>query len=141
MLFRSHSHLFGEALRASAIVAAGTALLQFGAAWQFFRLSQGRRAMPWFLLYLFVAWIVPLLLGAIAGLAHWQGGAEVLASVSPVTGLTISAAAGADEHVGFSVGLSLLLAALFHAGCWREMGRIEARVAREAAAPQGATSG
>jgi hypothetical protein len=72
------------------------ALAHFGLARQYFELAFGRKAAPFFLLFLFLAWLVPLLIGAVFALA---GAGTTLAppvmSLSPFVG--IAAAAFPDD--------------------------------------------
>ena len=69
----------------------------FGLALQFFQLRFGKRGTTFLALFLFVAWILPLLVGSIAAAGSGGPGnnqakiGAVLASLSPVAGIALSA--------------------------------------------------
>ncbi len=68
----------------------------FGLALQYFQIRFGKRASIFMALFLFAAWILPLLVGSIAaaGAARSGGSAvvgEILASLSPIAGIALSA--------------------------------------------------
>jgi hypothetical protein len=93
---------------------------QFGLGRQYFELAFGRKAQPLFLLYLFLVWLVPLLVGALLGMA---GGGNQLTpavmSISPVAGIATAAFPGIMLRQGMVQGeidLSQLVALVSAAG-------------------------
>jgi hypothetical protein len=78
-----------------AIAAGVLVVAYFGLAHQFFSLRFGPRGKIYFGLFLFLAWIVPLLAGSIVGLASgpmYSGReSEVIFGLSPVAGLGLTA--------------------------------------------------
>ena len=76
----------------------------FGLAAQFFLLRFGRRGSGYFVLFLFLAWVVPLILGVITlvGQPGNSGPSQYLFALSPVVGL------GLGSGVWMGVGNSLL---------------------------------
>ena len=97
----------------------------FGLALQFFLLRFGRRGANYFSLFLFLAWVVPLVAGTIVVLAEFRGGggpAQIIYAISPVAGigLTSGAAAGSASGPDFravaaaAITPSLLFAFVFN---------------------------
>jgi hypothetical protein len=85
------------------------AVAQFGLARQYFELAFGRKAQPLFMLYLFLVWLVPLLVGALLAMA---GGGDRLTppvmSISPLAGIVVSAwPAGMAAQGGIAPDFSL----------------------------------
>ena len=70
-----------------AIAAAG--VLCFGFGLQFFALKFRRRAMPYFVLFLFVAWFLPLMVAGLLGHSFGSSVAETMFSVSPIVGVVL----------------------------------------------------
>ena len=69
----------------------------FGMALQYFLLRFGRRGVTYFALFLFLAWLVPLVAGTVLAMASMRGdgGAEsqILFSLSPIPGIGMVASA------------------------------------------------
>ncbi|MGO9598595.1 MAG: hypothetical protein ACLP7Q_11450 [Isosphaeraceae bacterium] len=79
-------------------------VVYFGLAAQFFLLRFGRRGSGYFVLFLFLAWVVPLILGVITlvGQPGNSGPSQFLFALSPVVGLSLG------SGVWMGVGNSLL---------------------------------
>jgi hypothetical protein len=75
----------------------------FGLALQYFNLRFGARAKMYFGLFLFLAWLLPLIGGTIVSMASMYGRAETPAqfvfSLSPVAGIGMSAAGSTEMSV------------------------------------------
>jgi hypothetical protein len=75
----------------------------FGLAAQFFLLRFGRRGISYFALFLFLAWVVPLIVGVITmfGQPGNSGPTQFLIALSPIAGLTLSSGLGmgAGNHL------------------------------------------
>ena len=93
-------------------IAAATVAL-FGWSLQYFALAFGRRAMPYFMLFLFFTWVMPLLVGGLLGLS---ADAEIGALV---TRLCPIAAVISPNPV--SLGYLAVLAAVF----WMKTAAVE----------------
>ena len=85
----------------SLAIAAGVLVVAyFGLAHQYFALRFGRRSQIYFPLFLFFAWLMPLVAGTIAGIAAMSSGpdsdqaSQVLFSLSPVVGIGALAGVG-----------------------------------------------
>ena len=72
------------------------AVAYFGFSRQYFELTFGKRAAPYFLLFLFFAWLVPVIAGTIVAMSRWGEDASLpILSLSPIVG--IAAASGFDN--------------------------------------------
>jgi hypothetical protein len=104
----------------------------FGLAWQFFRLWAGKRALALFGLFLFLAWVVPVVLGAIAAAAGGsQGAGEILLALSPLAGIALTAGV-ADTAPDMAVRAAALVPALALAFLFNNLVTIAYRRAKRA---------
>lgn len=85
--------------------AAAATVAVFGWALQYFALAFGRRAMPWFMLFLFCTWVMPLLIGGLLGLTTNADLGTLVTRLCPI------AAVGSPNAV--SLGFIGVLAAVF----------------------------
>ena len=69
----------------------------FGMAFQYFLLRFGRRGATYFALFLFLAWLVPVVAGTVLAMASMQGDggteSQILFSLSPIPGIGMVASA------------------------------------------------
>jgi hypothetical protein len=65
------------------------AVLSYGWSLQYFHLRYGRRAQPYFALFLFIVWVVPIIVGALL-MASGSKDAGVLMGASPIIGIAMS---------------------------------------------------
>ncbi len=91
----------------------------FGLAAQFFQMTSARRGAAWFGLFLFVAWLVPLVVGTIAGAASsGRDAALFIVSLSPVAGIALSARMSDDTGTQLiqaaALGPAVVFAFLFN---------------------------
>ncbi len=106
----------------------------FGSARQYFELAFGKRGTPYFLLFLFFAWLVPIILGTIIAWTNWGEDASLaILSVSPLVG--IGTAAGGEDFRGAlrvsqstNIPFSLTFTILFTALAIQARRRAEASV-------------
>jgi hypothetical protein len=90
----------------------------FGFARQYFDVNFGRRGQPFFLLFLFVVWLMPLIVGSILALTGAEEGALPVFSLTPLVGIGASAVTtrgGFDDEIQISVLLSSLTFAVIFA--------------------------
>jgi len=100
-----------------AIATAVVTIAYFGLALQFFLLWIRTRGIIFFCLFLFLTWLVPLLAGAIVGMASPMPGPEsqVVASLSPLVGIAMIAAPGVPESYRMAIQATAITPALFFA--------------------------
>lgn len=85
----------------------------FGLAYQYFALRIPRRAGTMMALFLFFAWVVPLLAGGVAGLSDMSEWTIVaLVSISPVAGLATASGLGPSDDVLQIAQIAALLPAI-----------------------------
>jgi hypothetical protein len=90
----------------------------FGLAHQYFSLQFGGRSKIYFTLFLFIAWLMPLVAGVIAAMASLSstsnagGGSSILFSLSPVAGIGTSAAVGRAERNSMAMQAAAIMPAL-----------------------------
>lgn len=94
----------------------------FGLSLQFFQLRFGKRGTVFFSLFLFVAWLLPLALGAISAAAFAQrrtpdSGPDAwsltITSLSPIFGIAVSSGVGSMPGLDQAKGAALLPALIF----------------------------
>jgi hypothetical protein len=99
-----------------AIAAGVLVVAYFGLAHQYFSLRFGARARIYFSLFLFVAWVVPLLAGSILLMASMPNNAEresqVVFSMSPVAGIGLTAMPGDARGYRMAVQAAAITPAL-----------------------------
>ena len=75
----------------------------FGMALQYFLLRFGRRGVTYFALFLFLAWLVPLVAGTVLAMASMRGDggveSQVAFSLSPISGIGMVAAPAFDQSL------------------------------------------
>jgi hypothetical protein len=82
----------------------------FGLAYQCCTLASPKRSRAWFSLFLFFAWVVPMLAGAILmATSMYPEAAQVLMAVSPVLGLAMSTGLGPFAEVSQAVQVAALM--------------------------------
>jgi hypothetical protein len=88
----------------------------FGMALQYFLLHFGRRGTTFFALFLFLAWLVPIVAGTISAMASkfGDGGvqSQLLFSLSPVPGIGMVAASTVDESTRAAIQAPAITPAL-----------------------------
>jgi hypothetical protein len=90
----------------------------FGFARQYFDVNFGRRGQPFFLLFLFVVWLMPLIVGSILAMTGVEEGSLPVFSLTPLVGIGASAVAsrgGFDDEIQVSILLSSLTFAVIFA--------------------------
>ena len=90
----------------------------FGLAVQYFLLRFGRRGATYFALFLFLAWLIPLVAGTILAMASMRGDGgvmgQVLFGMTPITGIAMVAAKTSDEALRTTIqGPAIAPALLF----------------------------
>lgn len=100
-----------------AIATTVVTIAYFGLALQFFLLWFRMRGIMFFCLFLFLTWLVPLLAGAIVGMASPMPGPEsqVVASLSPLVGIAMIAEPAVPESHRMAIQAAALTPALFFA--------------------------
>ena len=114
----------GKAIGRDFLVMTGTAVsvvIYFGSALQFFALKFGRRSRPMFMLFLFLFWLMPLLVAALALSANHAELGPLMAAVSPIYGI------GSGSIPGLVA--AIVLGTIFFALSVREELRIQAEFA------------
>ena len=99
-----------------AIAASVLVVAYFALAHQYFALRFGPRGRIYFALFLFLAWVVPLLAGSILGMASGQMDvgreSEVIFSLSPVAGIGMTATTGDSAAYSKGIQASVITPAL-----------------------------
>ena len=90
----------------------------FGMALQYFLLRFGRRGVTYFALFLFLAWLVPLVAGTVLAMASMRGDggveSQVAFSLSPISGIGMVAAPAFDQSMRTAIqGPAITPALLF----------------------------
>ncbi len=103
----------------------------FGFARQYFEVNFARRGQPFFLLFLFVVWLMPLIVGSILAMTGADQGALPVFALTPLVGIGASAF---DSRGGLAdeIQVSVLLSSLTFAVIFAALSIASLRRARQA---------